>query len=729
MAEDKEPYGNVDYADPGHKADGKKRYPIDTPEHIRAAWSYINQEKNHEGYTAEQVASIKAKIVAAWKRKIDSAGPPSAEKKNLSYSEIALLKGLEGIDESGLVLLKRDGCLRDGIFKAKHAQSYEDLSPNAEEMDIINSAALFPQQSTKYFMIRGANPLGVSSESDIEGDSFSKKAEKTMAAQGAYLPLLQDHNHDLINALPVGFSTKSYMTSKGLREDYAIPIEPYNADIRAALLNGSVTRMSVGVLVKPQDRLCSSCKTKSIYSYSCSHKPGQVDENGEVTSVIINDVLRYIERSLCNVPVRTGTSMKALDPAHKLDSNQEVALEEKNQKLGFPPFCFTGEEFDVLNYLIGNSSAYKDLPLLQARTDQVKSTQSSVDPDKVEAFISNKNFDGGLILSRDESLYMIDGHHRLEAAKAAGRPSVWAHTLSLPDYPVGARIFAEQLGMNPQVLIDNMSSKSLVVDIEVDLAASVFNDPLFEKGGLYGEIVPVVNQNLTAATISTVNTIEDSIVAEKSVKETEQVTEEVAKAVATEATKAEDEAEKAKKSDEDDECMKGINASGTVDEDGTEKAKKPADDEDDECMKGKDKGAGGKDQDGDNDTHDGVKSKSMKVEAFISEDSNLVIKSLIASNKEQSLQLSKALDAFKAQEAQVTKQLEVMAEQSKTIDKLCDLQKELGETVMAAANFSTQELLEKVTRLMGANEVAKVQNKAAEPGDQLLDIFALRKAK
>jgi intein/homing endonuclease len=32
------PYGNVEYADDGMRSDGKRRYPIDTEEHIRAAW-------------------------------------------------------------------------------------------------------------------------------------------------------------------------------------------------------------------------------------------------------------------------------------------------------------------------------------------------------------------------------------------------------------------------------------------------------------------------------------------------------------------------------------------------------------------------------------------------------------------------------------------------------------------------------------------------------------------
>src|SRR5678810_1307855 len=62
-----EPYGDVTYADPGYR-DNKKRYPIDTPEHIRAAWSYINVPKNAGEYTPEQVKAIKAKIVAAAKK-------------------------------------------------------------------------------------------------------------------------------------------------------------------------------------------------------------------------------------------------------------------------------------------------------------------------------------------------------------------------------------------------------------------------------------------------------------------------------------------------------------------------------------------------------------------------------------------------------------------------------------------------------------------------------------
>lgn len=69
-----EKYGNVAYAD-----EKNKKYPIDTEEHIRAAWNYINKEKNAAKYSEEDLKTIKSKIIAAWKEKIDKDGPPSAD--------------------------------------------------------------------------------------------------------------------------------------------------------------------------------------------------------------------------------------------------------------------------------------------------------------------------------------------------------------------------------------------------------------------------------------------------------------------------------------------------------------------------------------------------------------------------------------------------------------------------------------------------------------------------
>jgi hypothetical protein len=69
-------YGDVKFAD-----EANKKYPIDTPAHIRAAWNYINKPKNAAKYDAKDLKTIKSKIVSAWKDKIDANGPPSAEAK------------------------------------------------------------------------------------------------------------------------------------------------------------------------------------------------------------------------------------------------------------------------------------------------------------------------------------------------------------------------------------------------------------------------------------------------------------------------------------------------------------------------------------------------------------------------------------------------------------------------------------------------------------------------
>ncbi|HLJ54071.1 MAG TPA: DUF6582 domain-containing protein [Chthonomonadaceae bacterium] len=56
-------YGDVKYADPTNR-----KYPIDTAEHVRAAWSYINHKDNAAKYEASEVRTIKSRIKRAAKR-------------------------------------------------------------------------------------------------------------------------------------------------------------------------------------------------------------------------------------------------------------------------------------------------------------------------------------------------------------------------------------------------------------------------------------------------------------------------------------------------------------------------------------------------------------------------------------------------------------------------------------------------------------------------------------
>jgi hypothetical protein len=56
-------YGDVQFADPTNK-----KYPIDSPEHVRAAWSYINHKDNAAKYEAKEVKTIKERIKRAAKK-------------------------------------------------------------------------------------------------------------------------------------------------------------------------------------------------------------------------------------------------------------------------------------------------------------------------------------------------------------------------------------------------------------------------------------------------------------------------------------------------------------------------------------------------------------------------------------------------------------------------------------------------------------------------------------
>jgi type III secretion system FlhB-like substrate exporter len=57
-----EKYGNARFADPTNK-----KYPIDTPGRIKAAWAYIHQPRNAAKYTAGERRTITSRIRKAAK--------------------------------------------------------------------------------------------------------------------------------------------------------------------------------------------------------------------------------------------------------------------------------------------------------------------------------------------------------------------------------------------------------------------------------------------------------------------------------------------------------------------------------------------------------------------------------------------------------------------------------------------------------------------------------------
>lgn len=56
-------YGDVKFADPVNN-----KYPIDTEEHVRTAWSYINHKDNAAKYEKDEAELIKGRIKRAAKK-------------------------------------------------------------------------------------------------------------------------------------------------------------------------------------------------------------------------------------------------------------------------------------------------------------------------------------------------------------------------------------------------------------------------------------------------------------------------------------------------------------------------------------------------------------------------------------------------------------------------------------------------------------------------------------
>lgn len=300
----------------------------------------------------------------------------------LSFKQVAISKGLVEPDDNGIVTYEISTNL-----KGAKGKSAKDLEPTDDEMELINEAALFPQEKKDYIVLRNVNPIGDPAAVDSHLDKFSRQAEKDLVAGAPNTPLLYDHNHDLEGKPPVGMVISSKLTNKGPRETIAIALDAGNDSIIKGITKGFINKLSVGIQVYHADTLCNSCeKATSIYASACPHMPGQKDEKGNVTTKTINKVARYLERSLVNIPARLSTSVKALEDII------DQSLEEGNAALAL--------------------QAMKELNdrVTEASTDSQNSTSDTITP-------VNKTTEDTPVMAEDQKTVTPEEQAVLDAAK------------------------------------------------------------------------------------------------------------------------------------------------------------------------------------------------------------------------------------------------------------------------------------------------------------------------
>lgn len=244
-----------------------------------------------------------------------------------SAIEVAIKKEIEVPDEAtGLVLYEATfGCIK-GDGDELETKSAKDFVPTDKHMELINSRSLEPQAKENWMIIKGVRPLGPKELVDSHGDYFEAAAERDMASQAFWTPILVNHDHHMNP--PIGRVIEATAGKGGLKETWAIPLDSYNSDYVAAIKNGNMSEISIGAFIDAKDKVCSAC-SKSIYDMECSHIPNRIDpKTGNTVSVAIKRVKKYAERSLVNIPARAGTGVKEASSAPEQENILDHKFEE-----------------------------------------------------------------------------------------------------------------------------------------------------------------------------------------------------------------------------------------------------------------------------------------------------------------------------------------------------------------------------------------------------------------
>ncbi|WP_238602277.1 phage protease [Mycobacterium avium] len=182
------PYGDVKYADPKN---GK--YPIDTAEHVRAAWAYINMPKNQKDYSAAELAQIKDRIKAAAKKfgiKIEAGEASETEGGAIVAlpEKVAEALGIDASADEDTVLAK--------IAELKPPAPADEPEPEPQPAPVAAAAGvvngLVQIEQATLDELKAAAAQGV----EARARQIAEEDERTVMAaigQGKIAPARKDH--------------------------------------------------------------------------------------------------------------------------------------------------------------------------------------------------------------------------------------------------------------------------------------------------------------------------------------------------------------------------------------------------------------------------------------------------------------------------------------------------------------------------------------------------------
>ena len=172
-------YGDVAYADKENS-----KYPIDTKEHVKAAWSYINMPKNAGKYDSSKLAAIKNNIKsAATKYNITISSESAVEKagndgkeitKTMSATQSRLIPNAYGSEPDQMDTL-RDSRLIPNAYGSEpdHMDTLRDYM-NQQIEKITTEEGVDVAEQKKRLMALLAELLGVGRIPAAEGPITNK---------------------------------------------------------------------------------------------------------------------------------------------------------------------------------------------------------------------------------------------------------------------------------------------------------------------------------------------------------------------------------------------------------------------------------------------------------------------------------------------------------------------------------------------------------------------------
>jgi hypothetical protein len=296
-----EPEAEPQFADPANK-----KFPLDTPRRIKAAWKGINTETVAAKYSKRDGAAIKRLIVKAWKQQVDKAGPP-AEVTDKCSDGGAVSKSCWDIRRAIDIRMEIDSILSQEIYEnaMEHPEPPEQLTALAEALAALDRFIV--SETNEVFSESETADSESASEDGMKADELQAMFSSEITKAFSTLPTT-----DAIKAMLGDFTKAAEDAAKKSADDAVAPVVASIEGIEKRLATVEATPAAAGVPVHAAEKsigpgapvVGSAVPTESLTSAESVLKAmeqleasGQISDHERTNFTILKAALAIGKRS------------------------------------------------------------------------------------------------------------------------------------------------------------------------------------------------------------------------------------------------------------------------------------------------------------------------------------------------------------------------------------------------------------------------------------------------